>query len=142
MTRSTKISTTRKKKKYRTTTTADLPSGIRRAAIAALLFAAVLVPARAAGQKPAASDGVIAGSVFNQSGRSVPGARVAVAPEGAPKIKRQAASDGRGEFAVRVPAGAGRYVVTVEAKGFAAQSKTVEVFESEKTSVTFLLEPR
>ena len=107
-----------------------------------MLFAAVAVAARAAGQKPAASDGVIVGSVFNESGRSLPGARVVVAPEGAPKKKRQAASDGRGEFAVRVPAGAGRYVVSVEAQGFAAQSKTVEVFESEKTSVTFLLAPR
>lgn len=94
-----------------------------------------------AADKKAAAEGVIAGSVFNESGRSVPGARVVIAPEDAPKKKRQAASDGRGEFAVRVPAGTGRYVVTVEAKGFAAQSKTVEVFESEKTGVTFLLEP-
>ena len=106
------------------------------------MVAAVLRPVGAADKKPSAADGVIAGNVFNEIGRSVPGARVFIAPEDAPRKKRQAASDGRGEFAVRVPAGTGRYVVTVEARGFAAQSKTVEVFESEKTSVTFLLEPK
>jgi hypothetical protein len=106
------------------------------------LVAAILQPVDAADKKPSAADGVIAGSVFNENGRSLPGARVLVAPEDAPKKKYQAASDGRGEFAVRVPVGRGAYVVTVEARGFAAQSNTVEVFESEKTSVTFLLEPK
>lgn len=130
-------------KKYRTTkTTADFRSLAYRASIAVVLVAAALQPVYAADKKTSAAEGVVAGSVFNENGRSLPGARVLVAPQGAPKKKRQAATDGRGEFAVRVPAGPVSYVVTVEANGFAAQSKTVQVFESEKTSVTFLLEPK
>ena len=101
----------------------------------------VVFPVYSAGKKPSPSDGVIAGSVFNENGHSLPGARVRVAPENAPKKKQETYSDGRGEFAVRVPAAKRRYLVTVEAKGFAPQTKTVEVFESEKTSVTFLLTP-
>lgn len=122
-------------KRPTTKKTADIRPLACRALIAVLLAAAAPRPAGAA-------DGVVAGSVFDQSGRSLRGARVLVVSEDAPKKKQQAVSDGRGEFAVRVPAGSGRYVVTVEAKGFAAQSKTVEVFESEKTSITFLLEPK
>ena len=128
--------------KYWTTrTTADFRSWACRASIAVLLIAAAVQPVYPADKKTGA-EGVVAGSVFDANGRSLRGVRVLVVSEDAPKKKHHAASDGRGEFAVRVPAGAGRYVVTVQAKGFAAQSKAVEVFESEKTSVTFLLEPK
>lgn len=121
-------------------TTADFRS--LACAIAVLLVAAGMQPVYAADKKASGAEGVVAGSVFDAGGRSLRGARALIVSEDAPKKKYQATSDGRGEFAVRVPAGSGRYVITVEAKGFAAQSKAVEVFESEKTSVTFLLEPK
>jgi len=121
-------------------TTNDRTSSIvGRAVLVALLLVAGGFSTRAADRKASPNDGVIAGSVFNESGRSIRGARVVIAPESAPKKKHEATSDGRGEFAVRVPADGGPYVVTVEAKGFAPESKKVEVFVSEKVNVTFLL---
>jgi uncharacterized membrane protein len=53
------------------------------------------------------------------------------------KQKQQALTDRRGEFAVRVPVG--RYVVSVTAKGFQAQQKTVQLEEGEKSNATFQL---
>ena len=45
----------------------------------------------------------------------------------------------RGGFTLRVPVANGPYVVTAEAKGFESQQKTVEVYESQKTTVMFQL---
>jgi len=71
---------------------------------------------------------LISGSVFRDTGFSLPGAEVEVsaAPEPGikPKVKKtRAVSDARGEFAIRVPAAPMRYTVSVKAKGFRPQEK-------------------
>ncbi len=49
-------------------------------------------------------------------------------------------SDARGEFVVRVPPGPMHYNVTVHAKGYQSQRKTVSVEDQERVEVTFQLE--
>lgn len=91
--------------------------------------------------------GVVAGTVFADPGYALRGARVVVratSTEGAKKPKPsewKVATDGRGEFAVRVPAGSLRYVVAVEARGFARQEKETLVGINERVELNFLLEP-
>jgi hypothetical protein len=85
--------------------------------------------------------GLIAGTVFQSNGRLLPGAKVVAVSEADPKIREEAFTARRGEFVLRVPADA-RYVVTASAKGFESQEKTTEVYEAQKSTVTFLLSPR
>ncbi len=90
---------------------------------------------------------MVAGTVFADPGYALRGARVVVratSKEGAKKPKPsewKVATDGRGEFAVRVPAGSLRYVVAVEARGFARQEKETLVGINERVELNFLLEP-
>jgi hypothetical protein len=80
---------------------------------------------------------LVAGSVFDSNGRSLPGCAVAVVSESDSKRKQQGLTDRRGEFAIRVPPGA--YTVSVTAKGFQPQQKTVQVEEGERSNTTFML---
>ena len=112
----------------------------RQWARAFLLLAALALPALltlSAADKPSQARAVVAGSVFDSDGRSLPGCKVTVVSESDPKQKQQALTDRRGEFAVRVPVG--RYAISVTAKGFQAQQKTVQVEEGEKSNTTFQL---
>ena len=90
---------------------------------------------------------VVAGTVFHESGRSFPGAQVAITPKPAEgqsvkKIKPlKTVSDSRGEFAVRVPAGSMRYTIKVEAKGFHSEEKEVTTSWNERLDVFFRLKP-
>jgi Carboxypeptidase regulatory-like domain len=84
---------------------------------------------------------IVAGTVFQSSGRSVPGAKVEAVAQGDPKVNRSALSDSQGDFAIRVPAGRGTYVVTASAKGFQPAQKTVEVYETEKVRANLILSP-
>ena len=52
----------------------------------------------------------------------------------------EAVSDARGEFVFRVPPGPTHYTVTVHAKGYQSQRKTVSVQDQERVEVTFQLE--
>ena len=115
----------------------------RQWARAFLLLAALALPALltlSAADKPSQARAVVAGSVFDSDGRSLPGCKVTVVSESDPKQKQQALTDRRGEFAVRVPVG--RYAISVTAKGFQAQQKTVQVEEGEKSNATFQLSGR
>ena len=91
--------------------------------------------------------GVVAGTVFQHSGFSLPGARVTVAPapedasEGSKIKAQQAVTDSRGEFAVRVPAESMRYNVTVEAEGWQPAEKMVQVEWDQRVEVFFRLKP-
>ena len=85
--------------------------------------------------------GVIAGTVFQESGLLLRGARVKAVNKDNPKLKGEAVSDRRGEYAIRVPAVETSYVVTVTAKGFEAQEKTADVYEGQKSITTFRLTP-
>ena len=98
-------------------------------------------------RKPPPEYAVVAGTVFQQSGFTLPGAQVTVTPvpekgaSGGHLRKQKTYSDRMGEFAVRVPAGAMRYTVSVKAKGWQPAEKTVQVQWSERTNIVFRLKP-
>jgi hypothetical protein len=60
---------------------------------------------------------VIIGTVWDQSGRAVPGVKVKILREGDKKPKWELVSDRNGEFAQRFPAGKADYLVWAELKG-------------------------
>ena len=93
-------------------------------------------------KRPIEPQALIAGTVFQKSGQLLPGATVTVAGEADGKKRGQGFTDRRGEFAIRVPAGRARYLVTASAKGFEPQQKPVDIYESEKMVVTFRLSPK
>jgi hypothetical protein len=93
---------------------------------------------------------VIAGTVFRDPGFALPRAEVLVTPSETPagpkkkKVKpRKAVTDGRGEFAVYVPAEKGSYVVSVKAEGLEPQRKPVEISGApgERVDVYLTLKP-
>jgi hypothetical protein len=122
-------------------------SGALLSALVPVLFAAILPPLAAAKKKPALDTyAIVSGSVFNDSGYALPDADVALAAEGEPgsppgKVKpMEAVSDARGEFIFHVPPGPAHYAVSVAAKGFQSQRKSVSVQDQERVEVTFQLE--
>jgi len=84
---------------------------------------------------------LISGTVFQNTGFSLPDADVVAVSHQDRKVKVASRTGRRGEFALRVPVAKGPYLVTAQAKGFEAQQKTAEVFDSQKTTVTFQLKP-
>jgi hypothetical protein len=76
-----------------------------------------------AGDQKGAEPAAIVGTVFRDPGFAFPGVEVTLTaktpPEGmkAPK-PRKTTTDGRGEFAFRVPAAKAEYVVTAQAPGY------------------------
>jgi hypothetical protein len=115
--------------------------------VPALLLAAFLSPLAAAKKKPALDTyATLSGSVFNESGYALPDADVSVVPVARDPVARdkvkpmQMVSDARGEFVFRVPPGPAQYSVTVSAKGYKKQSKSVSVQDRERVEVTFQLD--
>ena len=84
---------------------------------------------------------VLFGSVFQENGFLLRGARVVVSNADRPKENKETTTDTQGEFAVRVPAGKARYIVEVSAEGFVPGKKTVEVSGDERIDLTFRLSP-
>jgi len=84
---------------------------------------------------------ILFGNVFQENGFSLRGARVLVTNLDRPKEKKETATDVQGEFAVRVPAGKGRYSIEVSAPGFTPEKKEAEVFGDERVDLTFRLTP-
>ena len=85
---------------------------------------------------------LISGTVFRDSGLSLRGAELQLAPDGVTakslKVKRiQTYSDARGEFAIRVPALAGRYTLIVKARGYQTQERPVAVWGEEQIPLVF-----
>jgi hypothetical protein len=106
---------------------------------AALAVLACALLASAAGKKPEPY-AVVAGTVFQENGFSLPGAVVTLLAKGAAKGKKlEAVSDARGEFAFRVAAGAGTYVVKATHKGFQPAEKGALVSGEERVEVTLML---
>ncbi len=111
---------------------------------AVLLVLPLVLGALSAGPKKKRTQaplGVISGTVFHESGLALRGAKVKAVNKDNPKLKGEAVSDRRGEYAIRVPAVETSYVVTVTAKGFEAQEKTADVYEGQKSITTFRLTP-
>jgi hypothetical protein len=105
-------------------------------------------PALARAQRsPSAQEtySVVAGTVFQQEGRTLRGAEVIVKPspeDGSPSRGKplSAVSDARGEFAFRVPPMPMRYTVIVRAQGFRAQEKQVSISGEQRADVFFQME--
>ena len=117
---------------------------------AIVLISGLLVVAPAPAKKRKAEDpapaGLIAGTVFQQTGFSLAGAKVTVipAPEGGRSDKdsgETATTDARGEFAFRVPAGGVRYTVRVEADGWQPAEQVVVVELDQRLDLVFRLKP-
>lgn len=113
------------------------------------ILAALLLPVQTAAKdkRPPEKLGIIAGTVFQESGLSLRGATVTVTPAPGERSQvnrkdvKSAVSDSRGEFAVRVPGGSMRYTVRVEAEGWQPAEKTVVVQWEERVDVFFRLKP-
>ncbi len=114
------------------------------ALLSTLLLLAVTSIRAAPKKKPALETyALVSGSVFDDRGYAFPGAGATIEPEAQPsnKIKPiETVSDARGEFVVRVPPGPMHYTVTVHAKGYQIQRKTVSIEDQERVEVTFQLE--
>ena len=114
----------------------------------AILLALSFAPASRGEKKRQQSTetyGLVGGTVFRESGFSLPGATVVIAPDPQPgqtavKIHSpKAVSDSRGEFAFRVPVAAMRYTVKAEMKGFQPQQKSVDIEGEQRVDVTLIL---
>lgn len=107
-----------------------------------LLLVFCFALAAAPKKKPATDTyAMVSGTVFDSSGYALPDADAKLTFEAAAKAKPlEAVSNPRGEFVFRVPPGPAHYTVTVSAKGFESQSKTVEVQDQERVEVTFQLD--
>jgi len=113
-----------------------------------LVLAAIAATALAAGakdKKEQAPYALIFGTVFQESGLSLPGARIEIVPatelQGARKFKRlEAVSDSRGEFAFRVPVEEMTYKLTARAAGYIPQEKTTQAAGEVRVDVFFRLE--
>jgi len=117
--------------------------GISLALLPALVLVAFHPLAAAPKKKPVPEAyAIVSGSVFQDSGFALPGADVILAPEAQSNETKpiQLVSDTRGEFVVRVPPGPTHYSVTVHAKGYQSQRKSVNVTDRERVEVTFRLE--
>jgi hypothetical protein len=88
---------------------------------------------------------LVAGTVFREDGRSLPGAEVELSPAANPQAARKskkmkAVADARGEFAFRVPTAELDYTLTASAPGYQPQEKTVKVGGEVRVDVFFRLE--
>ncbi len=111
-----------------------------------LLATAFFLPAEAAKKKAVLEPyALLAGTVFRETGFSLPNAEIVVIPDPLPdatplKVKKlQTVSDARGEFALRLPAANMRYTVKVSAKGYRSEEKSVTVQGEDRLDVTFQL---
>jgi hypothetical protein len=86
--------------------------------------------------------GLLSGTVFHPQGLSLPGAKVTAYATDGGKNKWEGMTDGRGEFALRVPATTAgvTYRVRAEAKGMAPQESELTAYEAQRTMVNFRLE--
>ncbi len=120
-------------------------ASVRIALAAWLLTAAVTLTGADKKQQPE-SFGVVAGTVFEETGRSLPRADVVLEPAGAPakelrKFKKvRYTTDARGEFAIRVPAVKQDYMLTVSAPGFETQQKGVTISGEDRVDVFIRLQ--
>ncbi len=115
--------------------------------LALSLFLLAEVASVAAKERPRYA--LVYGSVFDDRGMAFRGARLIVTRlqpnrpgTAAVRGKRrwEGVSDARGEFAIRLPAGKGSYLVAVEAAGYNVQPQTVEIQAEERVDLLFRME--
>lgn len=78
---------------------------------------------------------LLAGTVFDQNGRRVPGADIRVREKNG-KRHWESVTDSEGEFAVRLPPGAAVYTVAASRRGFSADTKEVTFSQDERLDVS------
>ncbi len=105
------------------------------------LLAAGAVEAADKKKSRLAPQALVAGSVFQESGFTLKGARVVAFNADRPRERKETTTDLQGEFAMRFPAGKARYTLEASAPGFVAEKKTVDVEGDERIEVTFRLAP-
>src|SRR6266851_2727746 len=117
-----------------------------RVAQALTLLLLMAIPAgfvQAASQKQThshADDFLIFATLFDGRGFALPGAKVRVRRADETKFRWEAISDRRGELGIRVKQGA-EYEVTIEARGFQAQTRHVNAREGTQEELTVQMEP-
>ena len=137
--------TTSRKRKRRT----KRKTGLDLLAVSVTVFLLLGAASPAGGKKtkaiaPAA---LIAGTVFRDSGLTLPGAGISLeaAPAAGSKSrfrKMSAVSDARGEFAFRVPAERADYLLTASAQSFETVKKPVSVQGEERIDLSIVLSSR
>jgi len=83
---------------------------------------------------------LIFGTVFQESGFLLSGAKIEVRRAGEKKVRWRQTSDRRGEFGVCVPPGA-EYELTVKAKGFEEQSRKVDARVGKREDLVVRMKP-
>jgi hypothetical protein len=111
-------------------------SSILLAGTAAGAFVIAAAEAPPQHHKPSPNDCLLYVTVFTEDGHLLPGADAEVHPVGKKKPNWEATSDGRGEFAIRVPPDSD-YEIDVKAKGFVAQTRTVTAQTGDRQDLVF-----
>jgi hypothetical protein len=87
------------------------------------------------------NDFLVRGTVFTPQGFALPGAELRIRRSGEKKVRWQAVSNSRGDFAVRVKMGAD-YEVIARAKGFTEQSLPVNAKTGDRyKDLVFRMQP-
>ena len=108
------------------------------AAVCGALVAAAPAPQEKEKKRP--PEFLIFGTVFQEKGFALSGAKVEVRVSGEREVRGEAVSDRRGEFGIRLKPGA-EYEVTVEARGFAPQSEKVDARTGNRADVAIRMKP-
>lgn len=82
---------------------------------------------------------LLKGAVFNESGYSLPGAKVTVQTLEGEGYKKDYITSQAGSFAFRLPPQGGKYEVRARAKGFQEAKQVVELQAGESRSIAFSL---
>jgi hypothetical protein len=103
------------------------------------------VAAGGSDKKAQAPYALVCGTVFQENGFSLPGARIELVPagelQGARKFRKlEAVSDSRGEFAFRVPVEEMTYKLSARAAGYIPQERTTHAAGEVRVDVFFRLE--
>lgn len=116
---------------------------IGRRSVLLLLVGSLPLPVFAKKKKERDPQAVVGGTIFRNTGHALRGAEIVVTySESGKKGEWKGLSDARGEFAVRIPAGAASYTVSVKADGFRTQQKSVTFSADERIDLSFLMEPK
>jgi Carboxypeptidase regulatory-like domain len=122
-----------------------------RSLLALAFLAALLCPAAFSAQKDkskqaSAPFALIAGTVYRPPGFALPSAKVVIAPEtpevnGVKLKKSEVVTNGRGEFAVRVPPVPAKWRVDVKSNGYRPEQRSVTVEGEQRFDLSIVLEP-
>jgi len=91
-------------------------------------------------KKPPADDCLLFGTVFDEQGFAMQGAKIEVHRAGEKKVRGRAISDRRGEFGIRVPRGA-EYEVRIEARGYEKAGRKIDAKTETRVDFVERLKP-